>query len=74
MNTISQNLKIKAHLEDGKTITPLEAIFNFGIERLASRVHDLKNKSQYGQMPIITTMVKGNGKRFASYSLPKADA
>ena len=64
----SQNKQIKAWLESGKSLTPLDALNLFGCFRLGARVFDLKN--DYG-MNIKTEMVKENGKRYARYSLVK---
>ena len=64
----SQNKQIKAWLESGKSITPLEALKMFNSLRLGARVFDLKNN--YG-MNIKTEMVEENGKRYARYSLVK---
>ena len=66
----SQNKQIKAWLESGKSLTPLDALALFNSFRLGARVFDLKN--DYG-MNIKTEMVKENGKRFARYSLEKGD-
>ena len=64
----SQNKQIKAWLESGKSLTPLEAINLFNSLRLGARVFDLKN--DYG-MNIKTEMVEEYGKRYAKYSLEK---
>ena len=64
----SQNKQIKAWLESGKSLTPLDALALFNSFRLGARVFDLKNN--YG-MNIKTEMVEENGKRFARYSLVK---
>ena len=64
----SQNKQIKAWLESGKSITPMDALNLFGSFRLGARIFDLKN--DYG-MNIKTEMVEENGKRFARYSLEK---
>ena len=66
----SQNKQIKAWLESGKSLTPLEAINLFNSLRLGARVFDLKN--DYG-MNIKTEIVKENGKRFARYSLAREE-
>ena len=66
----SQNKQIKAWLESGKSLTPLEAINLFNSLRLGARVFDLKN--DYG-MNIKTEMVEANGKRFARYSLAREE-
>ena len=68
--TESQNKQIKAWLESGKSLTPLDAINLFNSLRLGARVFDLKN--DYG-MNIKTEMVEENGKRFARYSLVKEE-
>ena len=41
----SQNGRILAYLQDGETITALEALKLFKCFRLASRMTDLKNKN-----------------------------
>ena len=68
--TESQNKQIKAWLESGKSITPLDALNLFGSFRLGARIFDLKN--DYG-MNIKTEMVEVNGKRYAKYSLVNGD-
>lgn len=40
---MTQNEKVLAHLQKYGTITPLEALSEYGIMRLASRVSDLKH-------------------------------
>lgn len=66
----SQNKQIKAWLESGKSITPLDALCLFGSLRLGARIFDLKN--DYG-MNIKTEMIEENGKRYARYSLVKGE-
>ena len=66
----SQNKQIKAWLESGKSITPLDALNLFGSFRLGARIFDLK--TDYG-MNIKTEMVEVNGKRYAKYSLVNGD-
>lgn len=62
----SQNAKIRAWLEDGNTLTQLQALKLFGCFRLASRIHDLRDRG----LNIIKEMVTGdNGKRYAQYQL-----
>ena len=65
MKPKSQTDKILAHLEKGKSITPLEALEKYGCFRLSARIDDLRNMGHH----IITETIKKNGKRFASYSL-----
>jgi hypothetical protein len=40
---MTQNELIAEHLEEGNTITALEALRDFGCFRLASRICDIKN-------------------------------
>ena len=44
--------RIMRHLEDYGSITSLEAVSEYGIMRLASRIHDLKMKG----VPVIKEM------------------
>ena len=64
-NKYSQNQQIRAHLESGKSITPIEALRKFNCLRLGARIHNLK---QMG-MAIHSKLVCRNGKHFAEYSL-----
>jgi len=62
----SQNAKIRAWLEEGNTLTQLQALKLFGCFRLASRIHDLRDRG----LNIIKQMVTGdNGKLYAQYQL-----
>jgi hypothetical protein len=63
----SQRERIKRYLEDGNTITPLEALSMFGCFRLAAIILSLKRSYN---IDITTTMVEGpNGNRYAQYKL-----
>jgi hypothetical protein len=61
----NQTKMIKAHLDKGKSITPIEALNMFHCFRLAARMHDLK-ESGYPFMKEMVTV--GNGKRVAEYT------
>ena len=61
----SQNLQIRKHLESGKTITPLEALSNYGCLRLGARICDLRQDG----LPVKTEIKRSGRKRFAEYSL-----
>lgn len=61
----TQNKAILQHLMSGYTLTPMDALNQFGCLRLAARINDLKADG----WPIDATMVKANGKKFAQYSL-----
>ena len=63
----SQNAKILNWLENGNKITALEALQLFGCFRLASRVHDLRERGHNIHKEMI---IQPNGKRVAQYSLP----
>ena len=62
---MTQNQKIKSYLEQGKTITPLQALNKFGCFRLAARVNDLRKEG----LNIATKIITKNGKSYASYWL-----
>lgn len=62
----SQCAKIRYWLESGHTLTSIEALQMFGCFRLASRIHDLRDRG----VNIAKTMIYGpNGKRYAQYSI-----
>lgn len=58
--------KVLAHLLSGRSITPLEALGDYGIFRLAARIHELKKK---GHKIVTTTKTSPTGKTYAEYSL-----
>jgi hypothetical protein len=71
---MTQSEKILRHLEEYGTITPMEAMQDYGIMRLASRITDLKKAGHI----IVTNMVSGHNRfgektRYASYSLEKEE-
>lgn len=62
----SQNKQIKRHLEDGHTITAIEALEKFKCFRLASRITDLKQSGMQIGSQFIELQ---NGKRVKEYWL-----
>lgn len=67
---MTQNERITRHLNDYGSITSLEAMSEYGIMRLASRISDLKQQG----LPIVTEMVSGKNRygettHYARYSL-----
>jgi hypothetical protein len=69
---MTQNEKVLRHLEDYGSITSLEAMTEYGIMRLASRISDLKSLG----VPIEKEMVSGKNRYgestfYARYSLKK---
>ena len=43
ISNTSQNENILAHLQTGKTISPIEALIDFRCFRLAARINELRN-------------------------------
>ena len=62
---MTQVQQIQDHLFDGKSITPLEALNQYGCFRLAAVIHRLRKDG----ISIETDMVTQNGKTFAKYFL-----
>lgn len=68
--SMTQNERITRHLEDYGSITSIEAMTEYGIMRLASRINDLKRKG----LLIVTETVTGRNRygektRYARYRL-----
>lgn len=68
---MTQNERIIRHLNEYGSITPLEALSEYGIMRLASRISDLRTRSGYD---IRREMVEGRNRygeptRYARYTL-----
>ena len=68
---MSQNKQILKYLQDGNSITPIEALNKFDCLRLAARISDLRDKG----FNIDTIEEIGtNGKRYARYVyIPKSE-
>ena len=63
----SQQRMVARHLQEGKSITPLEALTMYGAFRLSAIIFDLRNEEG---MDIRTDMVTDDeGRRYAKYSL-----
>ena len=67
---MTQQEKIKRHLETFGSITPMDAMMDYGIMRLGARIWDLK----HGGMKIHTEIIKGQNRfgeatHFARYSI-----
>lgn len=66
MATQSQNETILEHLRERGPITAADAVFNYGIMRLAARINDLRRRGH----SIKTEIVTAPGRvRFARYYL-----
>jgi hypothetical protein len=66
MRTETQLKQIRTHLESGKSITPLEALRQYGCFRLGARIWDLKHLQG---MDIRSELVEVDGKRYGKYSI-----
>lgn len=62
----TQNDRIRAHLEAGHSITPLEALRLFGCLRLSARIYDLKGDGL--TIVAVPTPIDGN-RTVATYRL-----
>ena len=65
-SSASQCAMIKEYLEDGNTLTQLQALNLFGCFRLASRIHDLRNR---GLNILKERVLTPSGKWVAEYRL-----
>lgn len=63
---MTQCERILNHLTAGETITPLIALHEYGVMRLASRINDLKNEGYNIQVTIKRSI---NNKKYAEYKL-----
>lgn len=63
MSTATQNAMIRAALERGERLTPLDALERYGCFRLGARIWDLRKEG----MAIARDMVKRGGTRVAEY-------
>ena len=67
---MTQSQRILRHLEDYGSITQMDAMQDYGIMRLASRVNDLRREGH----PIVTDVVEGRNRygektRWARYRM-----
>ena len=62
---MSQEEAIRAHLESGRDITPVEALDRFGCFRLAARIDELRQAG----LDIETIIERRGRKRYARYKL-----
>jgi len=61
----TQKAQIRTHFVNGGTLTPLDALNQYGCFRLASVVHTLRQDGY----AINTEIVNSGGKRYAKYSM-----
>lgn len=73
--TATQCARILAWLQEGKTITPLEALDHFGCNRLGARIWDLKGQGYAITSRLVKVLNRDGGTcRVAQYSLVQGDA
>jgi len=61
----TQTEAIRAHLEAGRDLTPLDALDQYGVFRLAARIDELRHDG----LDIETIIEKRGRKRYARYKL-----
>ena len=67
MERITQKSKVRAHLQSGQSITPIDALERYGCFRLAAIIHTLKHHSG---MNIKTELVKNKyGTKYGKYTM-----
>jgi hypothetical protein len=62
---MSQQNEILSHLKSGNSLTPIDALQQFGCFRLAARIRDLRDDGH----DIHTEIVEQGDKRWARYRL-----
>jgi hypothetical protein len=67
----SQNARIRKHLESGKSLTPLDALYLFSCWALSSRISDLHKQGMNIKTDMIEITSEGKTKRVAKYRLAK---
>ena len=65
MKTEQQRYKIRKWLESGRTLTSLEAFYEFGTLRLSGHIYALKKQG----LEIVSTPIEVDGKQIAEYSV-----
>ena len=71
METESQNKRIRKHLESGRSLTPLDALYQYGCFRLGARIHNLKSQGLAIETEIVEILSEGKKKHVARYKLVK---
>jgi hypothetical protein len=67
----SQNTRIKEYLLKGKSLTALDALYQFGCFRLGARIHNLKEQGLKIKSELIDITSEGKTKRVSKYSIAK---
>jgi len=69
--TESQNKRIRKHLESGRSLTPLDALYQYGCFRLGARIHNLKSQGLAIETEMVEILSEGKKKHVARYKLVK---
>jgi len=64
---MTQQKEILRHLQQGNSLTPMDALNKFNCWALAARIKDLREQGHF----INTQMITSGKKTYASYSLKK---
>lgn len=68
MTTATQTAQIRAALERGEALTPLDALDRFGCFRLGARIYELRKEG----LPVAKRMVPAGDTHVAEYRLEGA--
>jgi hypothetical protein len=69
MEKESQNKRIKEYLQNGGTLTPLDALYRFDCWSLSSRMSDLKKEGLKFKSELIEITSGGRTKLVSKYSI-----
>jgi len=67
----SQNARIKAHLLSGRSLTPLDALYQYHCWALSSRISDLRKQGVKIKSELIEITSEGKKKFISRYSITK---
>lgn len=70
-HTESQNQRIRKYLQTGRSLTALDALYQFGCFRLGARIHNLKSEGMNIESEMVDITSEGKTKRVARYKLAK---
>lgn len=65
----SQNKRIRKHLQYGLSLTPLDALYQYGCFRLGARIYDLKQEGILIETEMIAITSEGKTKYVARYKI-----
>ena len=72
---VNQHQLILKYIEDFGSITPMQAIFDLGITKLATRISEMRKDGIQFQIDTVKSKNRySKTVRFAKYSFPKEDS